>query len=271
MATLRLDGIRKRYPNGMTALHGIDLSVADGELIVVVGPSGCGKSTLLRILAGLEPITAGELAINGRRVNELEPAARDIAMVFQNYALYPHMSVAGNMAYALKNRGTPKDEIRRRVANTAALLGLDDLHYYDIYPPLVKSDRAFTIDEAQYAAYLEELRARFPRLRLIDKADSGLCRAIDAVLRVVTVIGVLWGGMPGPGRGRHPRPDWSRRGHWPNWIGNGGVSFAEEGGSSGSATVRTPGSRYFFLLFRSISLILRRSWPISTRAEAILL
>uniref|UniRef100_UPI0024697AFB ATP-binding cassette domain-containing protein n=1 Tax=Chromohalobacter sp. 296-RDG TaxID=2994062 RepID=UPI0024697AFB len=108
MAILRLNGIRKRYPNGITALHGIDLSVADGELIVVVGPSGCGKSTLLRTLAGLETISEGELMINGRRVNELEPAERDIAMVFQNYALYPHMSVAGNMGYALKNRGVPK-------------------------------------------------------------------------------------------------------------------------------------------------------------------
>lgn len=127
MATLRLNGIHKRYPNGITALHGIDLSVADGELIVVVGPSGCGKSTLLRTVAGLESISDGELMINEQRVNALEPAERDIAMVFQNYALYPHMSVFDNMAYALKNRGTPKDEIRRRVTDTARLLDLAEL------------------------------------------------------------------------------------------------------------------------------------------------
>ncbi|MDF9434037.1 MULTISPECIES: sn-glycerol-3-phosphate ABC transporter ATP-binding protein UgpC [Chromohalobacter] len=171
MATLRLDGIRKRYPNGMTALHGIDLSVADGELIVVVGPSGCGKSTLLRILAGLEPITAGELAINGRRVNELEPAARDIAMVFQNYALYPHMSVAGNMAYALKNRGTPKDEIRRRVANTAALLGLDDL--------LERRPRQLSGGQRQRVAMGRAI-IREPQVFLFDEPLSNL----DAKLRV---------------------------------------------------------------------------------------
>lgn len=171
MATLRLNGIRKRYPNGITALHGIDLSVADGELIVVVGPSGCGKSTLLRTVAGLESISDGELMINEQRVNALEPAERDIAMVFQNYALYPHMSVFGNMAYALKNRGTPKDEIRRRVTETAQLLDLAEL--------LDRRPRQLSGGQRQRVAMGRAI-VREPQVFLFDEPLSNL----DAKLRV---------------------------------------------------------------------------------------
>ena len=115
MAQVHLRGVKKTYDNKLEVIHGIDMEIADGEFIVIVGPSGCGKSTLLRMVAGLERITGGEVAIGDRVVNELEPKDRDIAMVFQNYALYPHMSVYDNMAYGLKIRGMPKDEIERRV------------------------------------------------------------------------------------------------------------------------------------------------------------
>ncbi len=127
MAGLEFIGVRKTYPNGFRAIHGVDMAVADGELIVIVGPSGCGKSTLLRMVAGLETITEGEVRIGERRVNELEPADRNIAMVFQNYALYPHMSVFDNMAYGLRNRRTPKEEIERRVADASGILQLDGM------------------------------------------------------------------------------------------------------------------------------------------------
>jgi sn-glycerol 3-phosphate transport system ATP-binding protein len=127
MATIDLIGVRKTYPNGVDAVKGIDLAVADGELIVLLGPSGCGKSTLLRMVAGLETITGGEVRIAGARVNDKEPAARDIAMVFQNYALYPHMRVYDNMAYGLRNRRMPKAEIDRRVRAAAETLGLAEL------------------------------------------------------------------------------------------------------------------------------------------------
>ena len=127
MAGLEFVGVRKTYPNGVQAIHGIDMAVADGEFVVIVGPSGCGKSTLLRMVAGLETVTEGEIRIGQSRVNELEPADRNIAMVFQNYALYPHMSVFDNMAYGLRNRRTPRDEIARRVDSAAETLQLEGL------------------------------------------------------------------------------------------------------------------------------------------------
>src|SRR3712207_715534 len=126
MATLDLAGVKKSF-GATPVLHGIDLAVPDGEMIVIVGASGCGKSTLLRIVAGLESPTEGRVRIGGRDVTALEPADRDIAMVFQNYALYPHMTVAENMAYGLKIRGLPRPEIRRRVTETAGLLGIGAL------------------------------------------------------------------------------------------------------------------------------------------------
>src|SRR6266403_1032400 len=113
MAQVHLRGVKKSYDNKLEVIHGIDMEIADGEFIVIVGPSGCGKSTLLRMVAGLERITGGQVAIGGRIVNELEPKDRDISMVFQNYALYPHMSVYDNMAYGLRIRGMSKGEIKR--------------------------------------------------------------------------------------------------------------------------------------------------------------
>src|SRR5436190_19473455 len=114
MAKVQLRDVRKSYAD-LEVIHGVDIDVADGEFIVIVGPSGCGKSTLLRMVAGLETITGGEIVIGDRVVNRLEPKDRDIAMVFQNYALYPHMSVFDNMAYGLKIRGLKKNDIAERV------------------------------------------------------------------------------------------------------------------------------------------------------------
>jgi multiple sugar transport system ATP-binding protein len=124
MATVRLDNVRKVYDNGYVGVAGASFEVAHGELLVLVGPSGCGKSTLLRMIAGLETITSGTLAIGEHVVNDVSPRDRDIAMVFQNYALYPHMSVAENLAFGLKLRGTPRAESERRVAEAAAMLDL---------------------------------------------------------------------------------------------------------------------------------------------------
>jgi len=127
MAQLELQRLTKVYSGGVTAVDDVSLEIRDGEFMVLVGPSGCGKSTLLRMIAGLEDVTAGTIAIGGDDVTELAPRRRDIAMVFQSYALYPHMSVRKNIAYGLKVRRTPKDETRRRVDEVAALLGLEDL------------------------------------------------------------------------------------------------------------------------------------------------
>ncbi|MEO1422483.1 MAG: sn-glycerol-3-phosphate ABC transporter ATP-binding protein UgpC [Pseudomonadota bacterium] len=126
MTTLQIKNVVKRYPNGALAVKGVDVTVEEGELVVFVGPSGCGKSTLLRMIAGLEEVTEGEIELAGRRVNDVEPADRNIAMVFQNYALYPHMSVRNNLAYGLKNRGTPKAEITQKVEEAAKLLQIGD-------------------------------------------------------------------------------------------------------------------------------------------------
>src|ERR1700682_1445633 len=118
MAEIRLSGVRKTYQK-LQVIHGVDATIADGEFVVIVGPSGCGKSTLLRMIAGLETITEGEIAIGGRRGNGVEPKARNIAMVFQNYALYPHMSVYENMSYGLRIRRMPPGEIEQRVQRAA--------------------------------------------------------------------------------------------------------------------------------------------------------
>jgi sn-glycerol 3-phosphate transport system ATP-binding protein len=126
MANVEFRAVRKNYGQ-LEVIHGVDAHVADGEFIVIVGPSGCGKSTLLRMVAGLEAITSGEIAIGDRVVNTLEPKDRDIAMVFQNYALYPHMSVYDNMAYGLKIRGMAKSEIDARVKRAAGILELAPL------------------------------------------------------------------------------------------------------------------------------------------------
>src|SRR5215471_7187586 len=126
MASVAIRDVRKAF--GVAAvIHGVDISIKDGEFVVLVGPSGCGKSTLLRMIAGLENITAGEIRIGDRVVNHLPPKERDVAMVFQNYALYPHMTVAANMAFSMKLRGATKSEIDERVNRAAAILGLSHL------------------------------------------------------------------------------------------------------------------------------------------------
>ena len=171
MATLKLKNLKKTYANGHQAIHGVDLDVREGELIVMVGPSGCGKSTLLRMIAGLEAITEGTLEIDQRRVNDLEPADRDIAMVFQNYALYPHMKVYDNMAYGLKNRGVDKAEIDRLVRQTAAILELDAL--------LERKPGQLSGGQRQRVAMGRAI-VRNPKVFLFDEPLSNL----DAKLRV---------------------------------------------------------------------------------------
>src|SRR5213083_59481 len=125
MADIVLDSVIKRYPDGFEAVKSLDLSIADGEFMILVGPSGCGKSTALNMIAGLEDISGGELRIGGEVVNQKAPRDRDIAMVFQSYALYPHMTVRDNMAFALKLRKRPKAELDERVGRAAAMLGLE--------------------------------------------------------------------------------------------------------------------------------------------------
>ncbi len=127
MAQVKLENVRKVYPGGVEAVRGVSLAVADGEFLVLVGPSGCGKSTTLRMIAGLEEPTSGDVVIGDRVVTRVHPKDRDIAMVFQNYALYPHMTVRQNMGFALKMRRTPKADIDKRVHETAKLLGIEDL------------------------------------------------------------------------------------------------------------------------------------------------
>src|SRR5882672_11589849 len=124
MATISLRNVQKKYDEQTQVVAGFDLDVRDGEFVVFVGPSGCGKSTTLRMIAGLEDITAGTIAIDGKVVNDLAPRERDIAMVFQNYALYPHMSVRENMSFGLKLRGTDQAQITRQVQEAAELLGI---------------------------------------------------------------------------------------------------------------------------------------------------
>src|SRR6187549_488997 len=127
MAEVTLEGVTKVFPGGATAVDRVDLEIADGELLVLVGPSGSGKTTVLRLTAGLEELTDGEIAIGGRVVNDIHPMDRDIAMVFQSYALYPHMTVAENIGFGLKLRHRPKTEIRERVDGTAGKLALSEL------------------------------------------------------------------------------------------------------------------------------------------------
>ena len=170
MATLALAGVQKSF-GATRVLHGVDLNVADGEMIVIVGASGCGKSTLLRIVAGLESPSGGHVLIDGRDVTALEPAERDIAMVFQNYALYPHMSVRENMAYGLKIRGLARAEIERRVTEAAGLL--------ELAPLLDRRPRQLSGGQRQRVAMGRAI-VREPKLFLFDEPLSNL----DAKLRV---------------------------------------------------------------------------------------
>ena len=126
MASVKLTNIKKIYDNNVTAVHDFNLEIADKEFVVFVGPSGCGKSTTLRMIAGLEDISDGTLEIDGQVVNDLQPKDRDIAMVFQNYALYPHMTVYNNIAFSLRLKKVPEDEIYERVTNAAQILGITE-------------------------------------------------------------------------------------------------------------------------------------------------
>ncbi|WP_141704054.1 ABC transporter ATP-binding protein, partial [Methylobrevis pamukkalensis] len=126
MATVTIDNVKKRY-GAVDVIHGVSVDIEDGEFVILVGPSGCGKSTLLRMLAGLEEISAGDIRIGGKVVNDVPPKGRDIAMVFQNYALYPHMNVADNMSFSLRLKGTPKAEIEAKVKRAAEILDLGKL------------------------------------------------------------------------------------------------------------------------------------------------
>jgi multiple sugar transport system ATP-binding protein len=171
MAKVTLDNVRKAYGD-ISILHGINVDISDGEFIVLVGPSGCGKSTLLRMIAGLETISSGEISIGDRVVNELEPKDRDIAMVFQNYALYPHMTVATNMGFSLEHRGASKAEIAERVKWAADILDLS--HLLDRYP------RQLSGGQRQRVAMGRAI-VRNPQVFLFDEPLSNL----DAKLRVV--------------------------------------------------------------------------------------
>ncbi len=175
MASIRLDNVRKVYDNGKVAVAGASFTVADGELLVLVGPSGCGKTTLLRAIAGLETISTGSIAIDGRVVNDLAPRERDIAMVFQNYALYPHMTVAQNLAFGLKLRSMPRAEIERRVAEAATMLDLAEL--LDAFP------RRLSGGQRQRVA-LGRALVREPSVFLLDEPLSNLDAKLRAAMRV---------------------------------------------------------------------------------------
>ncbi len=170
MAGITLRAVRKSFGE-VAVVHGVDLEIADREFVVFVGPSGCGKSTLLRMIAGLEDITSGEISIDGRVVNELDPKDRDVAMVFQDYALYPHMTVYENMAFSMRYRGVAKDEIRRRVGHAAKILDIESL--------VARMPRQLSGGQRQRVAMGRAI-VRDPKVFLFDEPLSNL----DAKLRV---------------------------------------------------------------------------------------
>ncbi|WP_319528893.1 sn-glycerol-3-phosphate ABC transporter ATP-binding protein UgpC [uncultured Cohaesibacter sp.] len=170
MTSVSLDMVRKIYPNGFEAVKPCNFKIRDGEFVVLVGPSGCGKSTLLRMIAGLEEVTGGTISIGQRVVNDVDPAERNIAMVFQNYALYPHMTVERNMGYGLKNRGLPKSEIHEKVVNAAKMLNLTD--YLDRRPSQLSGGQ-------RQRVAMGRAIVRNPELFLFDEPLSNL----DAKLR----------------------------------------------------------------------------------------
>jgi len=171
MSGIVLQDVVKVFPNGVRAVDGVDLAIEDGEFVVLVGPSGCGKTTLLRCIGGLEDVTDGAVFIGDRDVTDVSPKDRDIAMVFQNYALYPHMSVRNNIAFGLKVRRTPRHEIGARIANAAKLLGLEEL--------LDRRPLALSGGQRQRVAMGRAI-ARRPAVYLMDEPLSNL----DAKLRV---------------------------------------------------------------------------------------
>ena len=171
MGAININSVGKIYPNGTRALEDVNIEINDGEFVVLVGPSGCGKTTLLRMVAGLEDITEGEISIADKVVNEIAPKDRDIAMVFQNYALYPHMSVYDNMAFSLKLRKLPKDEIDQKVKDAAKTLEIDEL--------LERKPKALSGGQRQRVAMGRAI-VRNPQAFLMDEPLSNL----DAKLRV---------------------------------------------------------------------------------------
>ena len=171
MARVAFEDVSKVFGDGTRAVDGLNLEIADGEFVVLVGPSGCGKTTALRMVAGLEDISAGAIRIGDRVVNGLTPKSRDIAMVFQSYALYPHLSVYDNIAFALKLKKMPKDEIRRRVSEAARIL--------DLEPLLARKPRALSGGQRQRVAMGRAI-VRQPAAFLMDEPLSNL----DAKLRV---------------------------------------------------------------------------------------
>ncbi len=174
MASVKLKNIYKKYPGGVTAVNDFNLDIADKEFVVLVGPSGCGKSTTRRMVAGLEEITSGELLIDGKLVNDIAPKDRDIAMVFQNYALYPHMTVFENMAFGLKLRKTPKGEIKKRVQEAARILEIEHL--------LDRSIKALSGGQRQRVA-LGRAIVREPKVFLMDEPLSNLDAKLRAQMR----------------------------------------------------------------------------------------
>ena len=175
MASLSLRNVTKKYPNGFVAVKDFNLEIEDKEFIIFVGPSGCGKSTTLRMIAGLEDISSGELYIDGKLMNDVEPKDRDIAMVFQNYALYPHMSVYDNMAFGLKLRKTPKDEIDRKVHDAAKILDLEHL--------LDRKPKALSGGQRQRVAMGRAI-VRNPKVFLMDEPLSNLDAKLRGQMRV---------------------------------------------------------------------------------------
>jgi len=175
LAQVRLEYVRKEYPDGVVAVHDASFEAADGELLVLVGPSGCGTSTLLRMIAGLETVDGGTVSIGGRVVNDVAPRDRDIAMVFQNYALYPHMTVEGNLAFGLKLRGMDRGEVAARVAEAARMLGLEEL--------LGRKPGALSGGQRQRVA-LGRALVRHPQVFLLDEPLSNLDARLRAATRV---------------------------------------------------------------------------------------
>ena len=171
MSFLDLKNVTKIYPNGTKAVHETSLSVDEGEFMVFVGPSGCGKSTLLRMVAGLEDITEGDINLDGQLINEVDPSERDVAMVFQNYALYPHMNVYNNLAYGLKNRGIDKETIEQKVNDAAKLLQISDF--------LQRKPSMLSGGQRQRVAMGRAI-VRNPKIFLFDEPLSNL----DAKLRI---------------------------------------------------------------------------------------
>ena len=175
MSTVKLEHISKKYPNGFEAVKDFNLEIGDKEFIIFVGPSGCGKSTTLRMVAGLEEITGGDLYIDGKRMNDVEPKDRDIAMVFQNYALYPHMSVYDNMAFGLKIRKLPKEEIDKKVHEAAKILDLEHL--------LDRKPKALSGGQRQRVAMGRAI-VRNPKVFLMDEPLSNLDAKLRGQMRI---------------------------------------------------------------------------------------